>query len=146
MKFEGRAEIHAARSKVWAFVTDPDQIASCGPGVDSVEKLDGGRFKVHAKVGVGFIRLKFVVNSEFTDLHEPDEATVHASGQASGSAVDATAKMVLADGPDGSTVMDWTADVVMSGMIASVGARMIDGTATKLIGETFDCVKAKLEA
>jgi carbon monoxide dehydrogenase subunit G len=34
----------------------------------------------------------------------------------------------------------------MSGMIASVGARMIDGTATKLIGETFDCVKAKLEA
>lgn len=146
MKFEGRVEIRAPRPKVWAFVTDPDQIAGCGPGVDSVETLDDGRFKVHAKVGIGFINMKFVVNAELTDLHEPDEATVLASGQASGSAVNATARMVLADGPDDSTVMDWTADVIMSGMIASLGARMIDGTATKLIGQTFDCVKAKLEA
>jgi carbon monoxide dehydrogenase subunit G len=146
MKFEGRVEIHAPRPKVWAFVTDPDQIATCGPGVQSIEKLDGGRFKAHAKVGVGFISLKFVVNAEFTEIHEPDDATVLARGQAPGSAVDATAKMVLTDGAEGSTVMDWTADVNISGTIASVGARLIDGTANKMIGQTFDCIKAKLEA
>ena len=54
--------------------------------------------------------------------------------------------MSLSDGADGSTVMDWTADVNISGTIASVGARMIDGTANKMIGQTFDCIKAKLEA
>jgi carbon monoxide dehydrogenase subunit G len=146
MKFEGRVEIHAPRPKVWAFVTDPDQIASCGPGVQSVETIDERHFKAHAKVGVGFISLKLVVNAEFVELHEPDDATVLARGQAPGSAVDATAKMSLSDGADGSTVMDWTADVNISGTIASVGARMIDGTANKMIGQTFDCIKAKLEA
>ncbi len=28
----------------------------------------------------------------------------------------------------------------------SVGARLIEGTANKLIGQTFDCIRAKLEA
>jgi carbon monoxide dehydrogenase subunit G len=35
--------------------------------------------------------------------------------------------------------------VQISGMMASLGARMIEGTANKLIGETFTCVKSKLE-
>jgi hypothetical protein len=54
--------------------------------------------------------------------------------------------MKLRDGdqPD-TTIMDWSADVQISGMMASLGARMIEGTANKLIGETFTCVKSKLE-
>ncbi|HEY8817346.1 MAG TPA: SRPBCC domain-containing protein, partial [Candidatus Limnocylindrales bacterium] len=66
--------------------------------------------------------------------------------QAPGSAVDATAEMRLSDGPEASTVMDWTADVNLSGTLASVGARLIEGTANKMIGQTFDCMRAKLEA
>jgi len=42
--------------------------------------------------------------------------------------------------------MDWNADVNLSGTLASVGARLIEGTATKMIGQTFDCMRAKLEA
>jgi carbon monoxide dehydrogenase subunit G len=42
--------------------------------------------------------------------------------------------------------MDWVADVNLSGTLASVGARMIEGTANKMIGQTFECMKTKLEA
>ena len=41
--------------------------------------------------------------------------------------------------------MDWTADVNISGTLASVGARLIEGTANKMIGQTFDCMRSKLE-
>jgi len=146
MKFEGRVEIHAPRPKVWASVTDPALIAPCLPGVQSIEKLDGGRFKAHAKVGSGFFSAKVVVDAEFTEIHEPDDATVHARGHAPGSAVDVTVKIVLTDGADGSTAMDWTADVKISGMIASVGAPQIEGAASKMVGEALDCIKATLEA
>ena len=37
MKFEGTVEIKAPREKVWAFLIDPDQVGSCGPGVQSIE-------------------------------------------------------------------------------------------------------------
>ena len=146
MKFYGSVEIKAPREKVWAFVVDPEQVGSCGPGVQSIEMLDDGRFKAHAKVGVGFIAAKFVVTAAFKEMDPPNEATILARGNAPGSAVDATATMALRDGEAGVTVMDWTADVNISGTIASVGARLIEGTATKMIGQMFDCIRGRLEA
>ena len=41
--------------------------------------------------------------------------------------------------------MDWSADVTISGTLASVGARLIEGTANKMIGQTFECIRVKLE-
>ena len=55
-------------------------------------------------------------------------------------------QMALSDGPDGGTRMDWSADVAIAGSLASLGARLIEGTANKMIGQTFDCMKTKLEA
>jgi carbon monoxide dehydrogenase subunit G len=145
MHFEGSVDIAAPRDRVWAFVIDPNQVGQCGPGVESIEVIDDTHFKATAKVGVGFISARFVVNMEMAELSEPDSATIKAHGQAPGSAVDATAQMRLSDGDSGGTRMDWSADVNLSGTLASVGARMIDGTAQKMIGQTFSCMKSKLE-
>ena len=67
-------------------------------------------------------------------------------GQAPGSAVDAIAEMKLADNATSGTTMTWSANVNISGTLASVGARLIEGTAQKLIGQSFTCIKSKLEA
>ena len=146
MRFEGSVAIRAPRERVWAFVTDPNEVGQCGPGVETIEVIDPTHFKATAKVGIGFISARFVVNMEFAEQEPPDRATIKAHGQAPGSAVDATAQMHLSDGPEGTTVMDWSADVNIAGTLASVGARLIEGTANKMIGQTFDCMKKALEA
>lgn len=146
MRFEGSTPIRATREKVWAFVIDPDQVGQCGPGVEKVEVVDATHFKATAKVGIGFISARFNVTMEFAEVEAPDRALIKAHGQAPGSAVDGTAEMRLSDGPDGTTVMDWHADVNLSGSMASLGARLIEGTASKMIGQTFDCMRSKLEA
>ena len=146
MKFEGTVEIAAQREKAWAFLMDPDQVGPCGPGVESIEVIDTTHFKGVATVGIGFIKAHFKIALEMTELDEPSHATIKAHGQAPGSAVDATAKMDLRDGDAaGTTVMDWSAEVNISGTLASVGARMIEGTAHKMIDQTFDCIRSKLE-
>ena len=146
MKFAGTVAIDAPRDKVWAFVIDPNQVGQCGPGVESIEVIDDSHFKATAKVGIGFISARFVVNMEMAEQQPPDRAVIKAHGQAPGSAVDATAAMTLTDGADGGTTMDWSADVTISGSLASLGARLIEGTANKMIGQTFECMKSKLEA
>ena len=146
MHFEGTVPIKASRDKVWAFVTDPAQVGQCGPGVEKIEVVDATHFKATAKVGIGFISARFNVAMEFAELQPPDRAMIKAHGQAPGSAVDATAELRLSDGPDGTTIMDWSADVNIAGTLASVGARLIEGTANKMIGQTFDCMRTKLEA
>ena len=144
MHFQGTVPIKASRDKVWAFVIDPNQVGQCGPGVEKIEVVDATHFKATAKVGIGFISARFNVAMEFAELQPPDRAMIKAHGQAPGSAVDATAELRLSDGPDGTTVMDWSADVNIAGTLASVGARLIEGTANKMIGQTFECMRTKL--
>jgi carbon monoxide dehydrogenase subunit G len=146
MQFSGTVQIAAPRARVWEFLMDPNQVGSCGPGVESIEVVDADHFKARAKVGIGFISARFAVDMTVAERHEPDLAVLKAHGQAPGSAVDATAKMALSGPPEGPTTMDWSADVSIAGTLASVGARMIEGTANKMIGQTFDCIRSKLEA
>jgi carbon monoxide dehydrogenase subunit G len=146
VKFSGTVEINAPRDRVWAFVIDPNQVGQCGPGVESIEPVDATHFKATAKVGIGFISARFVAQLEMADLEPPERAVIKAHGQAPGSAVDATAQMTLSGNPEGPTRMDWSADVALSGSMASLGSRLIEGTANKMIGQTFTCMKSKLEA
>ena len=146
MQFSGTVEIAAPRDRVWSFLMDPNEVGFCGPGVETIEVIDADHFKAKAKVGIGFISARFVVDMTVAERNEPELAVLKAHGQAPGSAVDATANMALSGPADGPTTMDWSADVTISGTLASVGARMIEGTANKMIGQTFDCIKAKLEA
>ena len=146
MQFQGTVEINAPRDRVWAFLMDADQVGSCGPGVESIEVIDADHFKARAKVGIGFISARFNVDMTIAERSEPERAVIKAHGQAPGSAVDATANMALSGPAEGPTTMDWSADVTIAGTLASVGARMVEGTANKMIGQTFDCIRSKLEA
>ena len=146
MQFSGTVSIAAPRDAVWAFLMDPNQVGSCGPGLESIDVIDEDHFKAKAKVGIGFISARFVVDMTVAERTEPDLAILKAHGQAPGSAVDATADMRLSGPAEGPTTMDWSADVAIAGTIASVGARLIEGTANKMIGQTFDCIRSKLEA
>ncbi len=108
--------------------------------------VDADHFKVRAKVSVGFIAARFVMDMTMAERHEPSVAVIRARGQAPGSAVDATARMELSGPDEGPTTMDWTADVTITGTLAAVGRHLIEGTANKLIGQIFDCFRTKLEA
>jgi carbon monoxide dehydrogenase subunit G len=146
MKFEGSVDINAPRDRVWAFLADPERVGYCGPGVESIEVVDDTHYKAAAKVGVGFITARFTVNLELAEQQPPERAVIKAHGQAPGSAVDATAEMRLSVIGEDTTRMDWTADVSIAGSLASVGARLIEGTANKMIDQSFDCIRSKLEA
>lgn len=146
MEFSGSLEIAAPRQAVWDFLVDPQQVGACGPGVESIEEHDPDHFTATARVGVGPINLRFTGDAEFVERVAPERAAIRGRGKAPGSAVDGTARMELRDGDaDGTTVMDWTAEVNLHGTIANLGARLIRGTANRIINEAFACIKSKLE-
>jgi uncharacterized protein len=146
VQFSGTSDINAPRDRVWAFVIDPQQVGWCGPGVESIESVDATHFRARAKVGIGIISARFAVDLELVEAAAPDRAVIKARGQAPGSAVEATGEMRLSGPESGPTTMAWSADVAILGTIASVGSRLIEGTANKLITQAFDCMRAKLEA
>ena len=146
MHFEGDLSINAPIKEIYTFFTDPHRVAGCAPGFQSMEVLGPDHFKPKVGVGIGAVKATFVLDVTLTDLHEPDHATVRGHGVAAGSAVDLTGEMQLTPTSDTVTQMHWHADVNVSGTIASVGARLMEGTAKKLTAKFFECVREKVEA
>lgn len=144
MEFTGSVEIAAPRAEVWNLLLDFEQLASCGPGVQSIERLDDRHARVKAKIGVGFMTMGFTIELELVEVEAPDRAVIRATGAAPGTQVEGTGQMRLSGPPEGPTTMEYTATVEIFGSLAGVGSRMIEGTAGKLIDETFACVRARL--
>jgi len=144
MDFTGSVVIEAQRAAVWDLLLDFEQLATCGPGVQSIERQDATHASVRAKIGVGFMTLGFTIDLELVEVEAPDRAVIRATGAAPGNQVEASGQMHLSGPPEGPTTMDYTATVEIFGSLAGIGSRMIEGTAAKLIDETFDCVRARL--
>ena len=146
MHLEGTVEIAAPRQRVWDFLTDPQAVARCAPGLESIEVIeDGRRFKAVASLGLGSIKSRFTVDVEWVEMSPPERAVARAHGTASGSAADVMAEMLLTEPAPGSTGLQWTADVTITGTIASLASRMMGGVTQKLSSQFFECVRASVE-
>ncbi len=145
MHFEGTQQIKASQRAIFAFLVDPNKVASCAPGFISMEILAPDHFKPTIGIGVGAVKAKFTLDVQLQDVREPNHAAMKGHGVAAGSAVDMVASLDLSPVSDAETTMNWIADVTVSGTIASVGARLLDSTAQKQITKFFDCFRQKLE-
>ena len=132
LEFSGAPEITASREKVWEKLRDPNFVAASGPGVESVETVDPTHFKVISALGVGAVKVKFKLDVELFDIVEGRELKMRARGKAPGSAVDVLSALLLEDAGDTRTRLKWTATSDVSGTVASVGARLLEGTARRL--------------
>lgn len=147
MQFNGEERINASREQVWDFLTDPEKIAQCAPGLEEggLTIVDADNFNVKVRAGVGPIRTTFEFKCEWVERDEPDHARIVARGDAPGSSVTMNATMDLSDGEDGITVMAWATDAQISGRLAGVGGRLINPVANRMTSQVFDCVRSKLE-
>jgi len=146
MEFSGTQTIAAPIERVWVFLMDVNNVAACAPGFQSLEVLGEEHWKAVVAVGVGAVKAKFTMDVTRDEIQEPDHMLIKGRGKAPGSAVDLTGHMHLTTVLTGETRMDWKATVVVSGTIASVGARLLQGTAERLTGQFFDSLKSKLQS
>lgn len=146
MKFEGSVVIQAPQNEVWKYLTDPESVGKCVPGLQSLEVITPDeKFNVVAAVGFGAVKVTFDADVEWLVLDGPNHAQMKAHGTAPGSAVDATSDMYLSSVDNGETKLDWSADVVIVGTIASLASRMMGGLTNKLTGDFFECFKKQIE-
>ncbi len=145
MHFEGTFDVKAPRQKVWDFISVPNNVAKCLPDLQKLEVLAPDRFKATVKAGVGFIKGTFNFEFAMLDMQPPTHAKLSGHGSGTGSTVDLETAIDLSDLPDGGTRMAWKADAKVGGLIASVGQRLLEGAAQKLVGNLFACLKKQLE-
>ena len=76
----------------------------------------------------------------------PGARKLKAHGTATGSAADAISEMMLSDGPDNTTIVNWTADVNVSGQLASLVSRLMVPVSQKLSALFYEEVRRRIES
>jgi len=149
MNLSGSVEITAGRAAVWAALNDPDTLARCIDGVESLTRVREGEDdrlegKMNAKVGpvratfTGFVRLTDVVAGESYRLVGEGKGGV--AGFAKGEA-----DVRLRD-MEGGTLLSYEVRSSVGGKLAQLGARLIEGTAKAYAESFFNKLKGELEA
>jgi uncharacterized protein len=132
LEFSGSPTIAAPRERVWERLMDPHFVARSAPGVESVDRIDPTHFKVISGFGVGSIKVRFAMDVELFDIVDHESAKMRVRGKAPGSAIDVVSSMQIADAGSSGSQLNWSATSEVSGTVASVGARLMEGTARKL--------------
>lgn len=144
MHFEGRAVVKAPVDKMWKFISTPESIAQCLPGVEEYKVLEGKRTEAKVKIGVGFIKGTFKVNSR---VLEEDPANHRAKLLVDGSGVTSAFKIEIQIScnphPEG-TELGWVAEATVSGPLGSVAKGLIEGASQKVVNQTLECVTKKV--
>ena len=146
MLLKGDVSIRAPRKQVWDFLTDPNQLGQCVPGVEKIEVIEPNKkYRGIVSVGLGSVKARFNGEVNILEMDEPNHAKLKAHGTATGTAADLLSEMSLSDETDGNTLVHWTADVNVSGQLASLAARLMLPVSQKLSEQFYNEVRRRIE-
>ncbi|MGB9022114.1 MAG: carbon monoxide dehydrogenase subunit G [Candidatus Bathyarchaeia archaeon] len=144
MHFEGKAVVKAPPDKLWNFISSPESVAQCLPGVEEYKVLDGKRTEAKVKMGVGFIKGTFKVNSRVLEEDPANRrAKLLVDGSGAASAFRAEIQITCSPHPEGSE-LGWNAEATVSGPLGSVAGSLIEGASQKVVNQTLECVTKKV--
>jgi uncharacterized protein len=142
MKIEGTQKIDAPRDRIFAALIDPATLQKCIPGCEQMEKTGDNQYKAKLTAGVGPVKGVFTATVSLQDITAPEHYKLVVEGKGQPGFVKGSGELTLKDS-GGATEIQYTGDVNVGGLIASVGQRMIQATANMLTGRFFKSLEAE---
>jgi hypothetical protein len=144
LTWQGSEHVLAPKDRTWAFINDPAEVAQCLPDVQSVTVVDAHAFDAVVNVAVGPVRGKFTFRVALEPQPGDAQMKMAIRGGGLGSVIDLTANATIAERGDGTTTLDWSGSASMRGPVATIGGRMVNAQAERVITTTFANVKNRL--
>jgi carbon monoxide dehydrogenase subunit G len=136
MKIEGTQKIAAPRERVFAAMVDPAILQKCIPGCEQMEKTAENQYNAKLTAGVGPIKGVFTATISLADITAPSHYKLVVEGKGQPGFVKGSGELNLSD-DEGGTSIQYTGEVNVGGLLASVGQRMIQGAANMMAGRFF---------
>jgi carbon monoxide dehydrogenase subunit G len=130
-------EIDAPVERVWALLKDIPRVATCIPNAEITEVVDDTTYRAKISVKVGPVSVSYratIVVEGFDDAEHV--ARFRVKGDELRGRGGVTANVVsTASARDGKTHVDLHTDAQISGIVATVGGRLIEGVAQKTVAQ-----------
>ena len=137
MIFDGKIDLEVPVNQAWNFLIDIDKFSGCLPGIEEVKQIDDKTFEGTLGAAVGPISGKFSFRSTIVESHPPQQMVVKTEGTDSvtKSRVNADMTVDLHELSDAETLMEYRADVKITGRLAILGDMVLRATATLILQE-----------
>lgn len=136
MKIEGSYRFKAPREKVWRVLLDPKIMAQCMPGCESLKEVGPDQYEATMKVGVAAVQGTYKGKVAIKDKQPPSHYIL--SGQGAGGPGFMQGDVVIdLEESDGQTLLKYSTDAKVGGLIASIGQRMMGGIAKMMVEQFF---------
>ncbi|MBI3404847.1 MAG: carbon monoxide dehydrogenase subunit G [Acidobacteria bacterium] len=137
MKLQGSHILPASPDRVWELLNDPKRLATLLPGCESLEPAGKDKYKAKVKFGLAAFTGDYAGSLEIADKKPLKSMRLKIEGKGVPGFMTADGHIELkAFGKD--TELKYEGEAQVGGLIASVGQRMIEGAAKKIVGEFFD--------
>jgi len=137
VKVSGAYRLAMPRERAYALLQDPAILARCVPGCESLDKTGEGEYAMRMKMVLAAVSGKFDGKVRITDAVSPSQFRLHVEGTGKIGFMKGDGLLTLSE-VDGATDVQYDGEVHVGGTIASVGQRLIDGTAKMMIKRFFE--------
>jgi carbon monoxide dehydrogenase subunit G len=148
MRIEQTVEVDAPLERVWALVNDVPRIAPCMPGAQLTGVVDERTYEGTIRVKLGPINMSYKGTAVLEEVDEAGHsARIAASGKdvRGGGTARAGVDTSLEALSESRTRMAVTADVQLTGKVASFGRGAVQDVSARLFGQFADCLRQTLE-
>lgn len=146
MNMDGTKALAAPRTRVWEALDDLDFLRRTIPDCSAISRTDDGGYRATISAGVGPIRASFDVAFARTVQTPQERFTLTGQGSAGVAGAATGSVAVTLEDIDGGTLLGYRAETEVTGKVAQLGARMIDGAARKFSEQFFANVQRELAA
>ena len=146
MRIEGEYTFDGPREAVWVLVRDPEVLASCLPGTQSVKKVGENKYSGEIQVSIGPITGVFAGDLFVTNEVPPASCTLTVEGKGKVGFLKGTGNIDMLDLGGNKTLMKFTGEVQIGGKVASVGQRLFDTVSKGMIKQGLDKLNEILQA
>lgn len=141
MKVEGSYTFKAPRQKVWDVLLDPKIMAQCMPGCESLKEVGPDQYEATMKVGVAAVKGTHKGKVSIREKQAPTHYIL--SGQGSGGPGFMQGDLTIdLEEKNEETVLRYSTDAKVGGLIAGVGQRMLGGIAKMMVDQFFKKVES----
>lgn len=142
MKIEGTHFLNAPPDRVYQSLIDPEVLQRCIPGCERLEKTADNTYSATIRAGVGAIKGVFAGTVRLEDMRPPEHYRIVVEGKGAPGFMKGSGDLDLEEQGEG-TLIKYTGDLQLGGTIASVGQRMIQGTAKMMASQFFTALEAE---
>lgn len=144
MKLEGKYTYKASQQVVWDLFNNPKYLQKAIPGCKKLEEREPGKYDAVSQIGIAAVKGTYSGKFEVLDPEPPNRYRLIGEGSGSPGFVKGEGIMEFSQ-EDESTVVSYTGEVQVGGLIAGVGQRLISGIAKMMIKEFFRKMKKELK-